>query len=804
MHPDKTHPIPETLYGLFFEDINHAADGGIYAEKIANRGFDWRDKEGRLEGWTPFYLKNGAARISIQSGAPLHANTAQHLRIESFGGISGVRNDGYDGVSVEKGKAYDLSLYVRALDGYEGNVVIVIADKAMSNVLSRTTLKNTSLNIGPKRTGLDYKLPKWKKYTATLKPKNTLKEGALFLLLDRPGVVEFEMVSLFPRDTFNGRKNGLRKDMVQMLKDIKPGILRFPGGCIIEGHDFQHWYDWKRTVGPVERRECIWNTWGYWQSMGLGYYEYFCLAEDIGAEPLPICLAGLTCQFRKEKLAPMESMEYFAQNICDLIDFANADPAKNEWAKLRAEMGHPEPFNLKYVGIGNENWDQIFLDRYFKIYEIVHKKHPEIKIVSSSGAGPGPGGAYELAWKQLSNPKRADLIDEHFYVPPEWMLQQTKRYDDFDRSGPHVFAGEYACHVPSRDNNLYSALCEAAMMTGFERNSDVVDMATYAPLFDKEGWGGWKPDLIWFDNLSVYGTPNYYVQKLFGVNRPSDYIASDCEAAVIPVDRTCSGRVAIRTWYTSAEFRSVKVTAANGEILLDEIDPQECDRDEPGKWSLKDGVLSQKNLKANDTALYFGDKSWRDYTLSCDFRKTGGKEGVIFDVRNADGKRISVNLGGWGNTSSGVELAGYEGVRSPPNVPFIVEAGRWYHAEITVKGSYLTVAIDGKSIYDRVKLRMPDLPDFFEATGYDKATKEYVVKIVNVAGVPRKVKIDFGMNLSKGRVKRTVLTGKPDAVNTIKDPVRCAPKDDVFTFAGGKTLETTVPATSLTVLRIKE
>lgn len=819
MYPTKTHKIPETLYGLFFEDINHAADGGIYPELISNRGFDARKDFGAIDGWETICLDPktktldpqgklplSATRASIQCGAPLHPNTAQHLRVETFGsGLGGVRNDGYDGVSVKKGESYDLSLYVRALDGYKGNVRIILADKACSNIVASVTLKNSSLSIGPKKSSLDFKLPKWRRHTAVIKPKATVRDGALFVLLDKPGAVEFEMVSLFPKATYGGRKNGLRKDLVELLKAIKPGVIRFPGGCIIEGHDFQHWYDWKRTVGPLERREAIWNTWGYWQTMGLGYFEYFCLAEDIGAEPLPIMLGGMTCQFREEKLAPMDAMPYFAQNIIDLIDFANADPADNEWAKLRADMGHPEPFNLKFVGIGNENWDDEFLKRYDAIYKIVHEAHPEIKIVSSAGAGPGPGGVYEKAWKHLSNPKSADLIDEHFYVPPEWMLQQTKRYDDFDREGPHVFAGEYACHVPGGSNNLYSALCEAAMMTGYERNSDVVDMATYAPLFNKEGWGGWKPDLIWFDNFTSYGTPNYHVQKLFGVNRPTDYIASDCSARILPQKRRISGRVGFKTWSTSVEVKNISVVDKKGEALFSgELDPYECDKEAGGKWSEKNGVISQSRANKTDTAIYFGEKGWSDYTFSCDFRRTGGHEGIVLFVRDGNGKRISVNIGGWGNTATGIELAGYEGVKAPANVPTRLEDNRWYHAEVVADGSYITVTLDGRKLFDRVKLRMPDLPDFFENTGYDESTGEYVVKLVNVADVPRKVRIEFGTNVPAGTIKRTVLTGDPEVVNTIDNPNNCAPTEDSFTFNGGNALETVVPESSLTILRFKK
>ena len=311
----KGHDVPKTLYGIFFEDINHAADGGVYPELIENRGFDWKTKD--LEGWQTDFRGDAMARVSLQDGRPVHP---------------------------------------RGLDGYRGGLRCVI--ERGGRVLCEAKVANKDMSVSPAKESVDFELPEWKRHAFVFEPRETVADGTFSILLDAPGAVEIEQVSLYPQDTFNGRKNGLRKDLVKWLKDMKPGVLRFPGGCIAEGHDFQHWFDWKRTVGALERRETIWNTWGYWQSMGLGYYEYFCLAEDIGAEPLPICIAGLTCQFRGPKFAPMESMEYFADNICDLIDFANADPETNVWAKLRADMGHPAPFNLKYVGIGNENWDK--------------------------------------------------------------------------------------------------------------------------------------------------------------------------------------------------------------------------------------------------------------------------------------------------------------------------------------------------------------------------------------------------------------------------------------------------------------
>lgn len=524
------HEVSPVLWGAFFEDINWAADGGIYPELIANAGFDWSQADHekwncREDGWEGDFRNDGMARLSFQYGAPIHPNTAKHLRIETFGtGIAGVRNRGYDGIFLENGAKYRLAFNWRELA----------------------------------KSGIDYELGEWKSvekiitadsdiqtihfpgnhFQMELARDKKAKDGryTFSILVSGRRTVEFDNVSLKPVDTIAG----LRKDLVQALADLKPSFLRFPGGCIVEEGDFQHWYDWRRTVGPMERRECIVNRWvrpnaPYWETFGLGYYEYFLLCEAIGAEPLPICLSGLTCQFQTPpQLAAVEDMDYFAQVVIDLIEFANGD-VSTTWGKVRAEMGHPAPFNLKYVGIGNENWDQVFLDRYDAIQKIVKAAHPEIIIVGSSGPSPD-GKRFDLAWNWY-NDKNGDIVDEHYYRPPEWFLSQAHRYDSYARTGkPKVYAGEYACHDEGngKRNTHYSAICEAAAMTGFERNADVVVMASYAPLFARVGHNQWHPNLIWFDGKSVCRTPNYYVQQMFSLNRPT---------RTIPVEVTGSEKV---------------------------------------------------------------------------------------------------------------------------------------------------------------------------------------------------------------------------------------------------------------------
>ena len=502
--------VPESLWGIFFEDINWAADGGLNPELLANGGFDWLQADHEKwnvveDGWEPEYRNGGMARLSFQYGNPVHPNTAKHLRIESFGsGLAGVRNRGLDGMKLVAGEPYRLQFDVREIS----------------------------------RNGIDYELGAWSRKVKEFKYDGSdyavvgdgytieVKEKSLGILVCGRRAFEFDNVSLLPTGP-NLVRAGLRKDLVDRLADLKPAFVRFPGGCIVEEGDFQHWYDWRRTVGPKERRECVLNRWvrpgrPYWETFHVGFYEYFILCEELGAEPLPICLAGLTCQFQRPSLlCDVKDADYFANVVLELVEFANGD-ASTTWGKVRAEMGHPKPFNLKMVGIGNENWNAEFFDRCEPIARIIRERHPDIKIVGS--AGPSPDGReFDYAWNRMTK-EAADIVDEHFYRPPEWFLKSARRYDNYDRkTKPPVYAGEYACHhvVDKRKvNTHWSAICEAVAMTGYERNCDVVKMASYAPLFARLGHDQWSPNLIWFDLEKSYATPNYYVQQLFATNRP--------------------------------------------------------------------------------------------------------------------------------------------------------------------------------------------------------------------------------------------------------------------------------------------
>lgn len=502
--------MSDTLYGLFFEDINHAADGGIYAELLQNRSFEYEDilnprDFDHLTGWGFNLAANTTGVVSIQRESPLNENNPTYISVECTEGDYRFANLGYGastftgGVTITGGKTYKASVYMRSA-GFDGTVEMALTERTGKSIAvpHRFTLTD-----------------EWQKYEWTFSPEEDC-DAVLSFIMHGTGTVDFDMASLMPDDAVNGC---LRADLVEALKELHPRFLRFPGGCIVEGSYYRsNFYNWKDTVGPVEERKENFNTWGYMQSYGLGFYEYFCLAETIGALPLPVVHAGLLCQARDVKEAPltMAELEDYAQDILDLVEFATGD-VDTTWGALRAEMGHPEPFDLRYLAIGNENWDTIYFDRYAVLSEKVKEKYPDLTLVVSAGPV-AEGGLIDASWNTIRAKFADSMVDEHYYMDSDWFLNNTHRYDSYPRT-TSVFLGEYAAHEAAssgkRPNNLYSALCEAAYMTGLERNSDVVKMACYAPLFARDGMYQWSPDLIWFNDRDVLLTPNYYVQQMF-------------------------------------------------------------------------------------------------------------------------------------------------------------------------------------------------------------------------------------------------------------------------------------------------
>ena len=539
--------IAPTMFGVFFEDINFAADGGLYPERIKNRSFEFDEP---LAGWARRFMSDG--ELTIRTDRPLNASNPHYLRVRvrSPGNGFVVSNTGFRGIGVQAGAEYVVSMYARTVEAGPQAVRVTLNDER-GGLLGQASLGGFTGS--------------WTRYEAAITPSASSARAQFQVVIDKAGDVDLDMVSLFPKDTWNNRRNGLRRDLVQLLADLKPGFIRFPGGCIVEGRRLELRYQWKQTVGDVAERRALINRWAnendrvapdYYQSFGLGFFEYFQLAEDIGASPLPVLNCGMACQFNSGELAAAGQIDAYVQDALDLIEFANG-PVSGRWGGLRASMGHPAPFGMTMIGIGNEQWGPPYVERYQRFAAALKAAHPEIQLVSS--AGPSPAGPlFEFLWGRMRELK-ADLVDEHYYMPPAWFLANAARYDTYERSGPKVFAGEYAAHAsapgrPGNRNNWQAALAEAAFLTGLERNADLVWMASYAPLFAHVDAWQWAPDLIWFDNLRAFGTPSYHVQKIFGTNAGT---------RILPV--TINGEVAAAR---HGLYASASLDGRTGEIVV--------------------------------------------------------------------------------------------------------------------------------------------------------------------------------------------------------------------------------------------
>ena len=616
-------PIQSTMWGLFFEDINFAADGGIYAELVKNRSFEFYKP---LMGWK----KTGeeyAGQFQIVNSQ--NENNPRVLRMESLQGKDlGLVNEGFRGMGVTSGENYLFSLMLRQDQGAFALKVELVDSTGV--VIGSSEVKNFT--------------SEWKTYETKLACSATHPKASLRLTFSGKGVIEIDMVSLFPEHTWKGRKNGLRADLVQKLADLKPGFLRFPGGCIVEGHELETRYQWKKTVGDVNDRKLIVNRWNtefsyrnapdYFQSYGLGFYEYFLLAEDIGAAPLPILNCGMACEFNSSELVPLDKLDPYIQDILDLIEFANG-ATTTKWGKLRADMGHPAPFNLKMVGVGNEQWGTQYVDRLKIFLKVLNERHPEITFVG--GAGPySDGQDFEYLWSQMRE-LNVKMVDEHYYKSPDWFLKNAGRYDNYDRKGPKVFAGEYAAHdkegkdAESR-NTWKSALAEAALMTGLERNADVVHMASYAPLFGNIKAWQWRPDLIWFDNLKSVATPNYYVQKMFSANAGTDVVTALVDGKPLIGQDSLYASAVVDSKTSELVVKMVNVAKKSASLTLS------LDGKQPSAQEMSLQVVASPNLGA--------------------FNQVGKPEEVapVEKKQKISGKKIVVNLDAYSVTVARIPL----------------------------------------------------------------------------------------------------------------------------------------------------
>jgi alpha-L-arabinofuranosidase len=781
--------ISPMLHGLFFEDINYAADGGLYAELVQNRSFEHKD---RLYSWTEVRRGGGDGAVEVAADSPLNAANPHYLRLQvrNRGQGFGVANSGFGGVAVRKGERYRFSVDARAGNGYRGGLLAVLEDEN-GRTIGSCRVPNVPSD--------------WKRLSGVLRASADAPKARLVVLATGTGRVDLDVVSLFPEGTWKKRPNGLRADLMAKLAAMRPGFVRFPGGCIVEGYDLANAYRWKDTIGDVATRRQNWNRWQsalrespsahYHQTYGLGFFEYFQICEDIGAEPVPVINCGMACQFQTKEVVPLDQLGPWVQDALDLIEFANG-PATSTWGAKRAAMGHPKPFNLKYLAVGNEQWGEGYFERYKVFYDAFKAKYPQVNLITTSGPGVDDNW-WNLAWNKFRSGTPAQIVDEHYYRPPQWFLEQSGRYDTYDRSGPKVFAGEYAAHGPGRRNTLHAALAEAAFMTGLVRNADVVHMSSYAPLLAKIGSTQWQPDMIWFDNTGVYGSPSYHVQTLFSANRGDVVLPTTLD--VPPVAETYRGMVGVGTWSTQAEYKDVTVTKA-GKTLFASDFTQGTDgwKTTGGKWeAAAGGVLRQTGGDTNVRAVV-GDPAWSDYTLSLKARKLGGEEGFLVLFQSPGDDTVSWwNLGGWRNTEHGLEAPGIALTR----VPGRIETGRWYDIRIELDGPAVRCYLDGKLIQEA---RRTPTRALYAVASRDDRSGEVILKVVNPSSRPVETAVALnGVGRVDPNASAIVLTADtPDAENSLAQPERVTPTRSTLRVSGPEFTHR-FPAHSLTILRLR-
>ncbi len=793
--------INPDMIGLFFEDINYAADGGLYAELIQNRSFEavnaqWDANPKPI----PDYAWSFSSRPTFSSENPLNENNTTYIRFNNPDKLTDFTNTCYEGFPVKSGEKFDFSAFIRTSGEYSGQIMVTLFED--DRIIGRTFIEDLS--------------NEWTKYEKeiTAVSSATNAKVKVTILNSMEGSLDFDMVSLFPQNTWMNRKNGLRVDLVQMLKDLHPGFLRFPGGCIIEGYNLSNRYSWKDTVGPVEARKENWNRWqlhtggeqryAYCQSYGLGFYEYFLLCEDIGAFPLPVVNVGIGCQYQTGDVSSMDDLySIYIQDALDLIEFANGD-TDTKWGSLRAEMGHPEPFNLEYIGIGNEQWetDRVnFFERYEAFEEEIHKVYPDIKLIATSGPD-ASGDRFDAAWNFLKSHSDngeenfAYAVDEHYYRTPDWFYTNLDRYDGYDRDGYLAFPGEYASRYSQSksESNMNSALSIAAYMTSLEKNADVVALASYAPLFAREGYTQWYPDLIGFNNSVAYGAPDYYVQSMYSNNMGTYTVENKTEN--FNNSYTPHGRVGISTWTTSASFYDMTIT--------DNITGETIALGEPvstgyGSWHQSENGYTQEDNRAQAPALLFGLDNMENYTFTLKAKKHSGTEGFLIPVMWTDENNyFTCNIGGWGNTYSAIQRTenGNTTEYSVQNTTPYIETDREYEIKITVEPHKLTCYLDGE-VVNFVSFRQ----NVYSTSSFDENTGDIIIKAVNTTAEPMETAFSITADYINPTAHVTELsTDNGYNVNSIENPTNVAPV--YFETTVSDSFSYFLPANSFTVFRI--
>ena len=747
VHMDRPgNPISPSLYGIFFEEINQAGDGGIYGEMLSNRGLEAAPTEA---GKSPVGWRAGPG-VTIAADGP----NAAHARSFAIPDGSNVANTGYGGLAVEKGERYRVVVWAKG----SGTVGVGFGQKPVV--------------VG--RAGTD-----WKRLETTIKAEGSA-ERVNFTVSAMDGPVEVAYASLMPQRLWKGRKNGMREDLAQKVDAMRPAFVRFPGGCYVEGGDrFEDAFDWRRSVGPVDARKGLAHSmWGYPNTFGLGYHEYLQWCEDMGAVPLFVVNAGLNHQ----QEWPMDDMRHWVDYTLDAIEYANG-PTSTKWGKERAKNGHPKPFGLKYVEIGNENggWahggNEAYAPRYRMIYDAIKAKHPEITTIAN--------------WP-INQPM--ETVDEHYYADPAFFWQNMNRYDAYDRKGPKVYVGEYAVTKGSGEGNLAAALGEAAFMTGMERNADIVTMSSYAPLFVNVANRQWNPNAIVFNAREAYGTPSYHVQSIFANNRPDRNVAVSFPASVGPAPKL-GGSVGLMTWATQAEFKDMRLDVRGPSTGTSGPLSGASKSNVRGEWTLQGDTIRQKSLETDRVMTFPGTDTTgaTGYTLSMRARKVAGAEGFIVRFDERDGHWLQWNVGGWGNKETAFQR---DSAVVSNRLPMSVEADRWYDVRIEREGNVMRGYLDGKLVQE---YRESGVPDLAAVAGVDERARELVVKVVNGSDEARTASLDLTGGRVGGTAKAIVLTGPGLlAENTFAAPNAIAPTTSAVPWTGSYTFA----PRSVTVLRL--
>lgn len=804
---EKGAEVAPSMYGIFFEEINHAGDGGLYAELVQNRGFEdtsvpegYRVKDGKLyppanscnhltcakphpdmcyrwpteeiPAWSLTQLEGEGASMKLTTEYPLNSATPTALKVTlPAEGRVAIGNTGFWGMNIEEGKDYYLRLYTSNGKRFDGKAVIRLVGE------DGQELCNCPLAIDMAKA--------WSEYTGHLTATGSDSRAHLVIELEGKGTLLLDYVSLFPFETFRNRANGLRKDIAETLEAMRPAFVRWPGGCVVEGITLSNRIKWKETIGDPVTRPGVYDTWGYRTTMGFGYHEFLQFCEDIGAGGMFVCNVGLGCQGRVGDACKEDEVDSFIEDVLDAIDYALGD-GTTEWSRKRVENGHPAPFPLKYVEIGNENWGPVYEKRYDKFYKAIKEKYPQLKLISTLGLG----GQHRH--------ERVDMIDPHWYVSPEFFFASDKLFDQQERGDYEIYIGEYAVNQNVGGGNLLGALAEAAFLTGVERNSDLVKMASYAPLFENVNDRVWPTNLIWFDSYRVMGRSSYQVQKMYAENRPSFNVATSFEQPVIPVG--VKGQIAVGGWNTDNEYKDLKVTLADGRTV--EADMSQGWTPQEGTWNAEGGTLKGSGPGVMRWNLWSVPEAFGDCSISLKARKIAGAEGFLIYFGMHDGKNGYVlNIGGWGNQTTAFQrINGNDMPQIPNNISQYVEEGSWYDIRIDIKDGKFTYSLDGKQMLETAIENIQR----YVVSGYDENTGELIVKFVNATKEPFSTSVNLQNVTSvkrKGKVV-TLTSADPKDENTLDDPKRVFPRESTFNKFSGQ-FDYTFEPWSFTVLRIK-